>query len=396
MYRQIEEQELATRWGKAKEAMAQSGVEAMIISDNTSLCYLAGRIFGGVAYISLAEENPLFFVRRPVGLQGDNVAYIRKVEQIPSLLAERGYSQPKNIALEGDTYTYNDYMRTAKIFGLAPQNILPTATQIIRRARSRKTPYEIEQARYSGVMHSKLYDLIPSIFRVGMRDIDLAAELEYHARKLGSLGNMRIFGSTMEPLAGSILVGENADTPSPFDFALGGAGLDGSLPVGCNGTKIEGNMAIMVDQGGTFSRYMTDMTRVYSIGQLPDIAYRAHQLSIEIHEMLISRARVGVPTADIYNESIEMVNRASLSEYFMGYTQQVGFVGHGVGLEVNEGPVMAPRSREIFEEGNVIALEPKFVIPGVGAVGIENTYVITDSGIEKLTLHEEAIVALDA
>lgn len=155
-------------------------------------------------------------------------------------------------------------------------------------------------------------------------------------------------------------------------------------------------MAIMVDQGGTFSRYMTDMTRVYSIGQLPDIAYRAHQLSIEIHEMLISRARVGVPTADIYNESIEMVNRASLSEYFMGYTQQVGFVGHGVGLEVNEGPVMAPRSREIFEEGNVIALEPKFVIPGVGAVGIENTYVITDSGIEKLTLHEEAIVALDA
>ncbi len=394
MYTKTEEQELRLRWGKAKEIMDMVGVEAMIISDNTSLCYLAGRIFGGVAYVAV-DADPIFFVRRPVGLSGDNVAYIRKVEQIPEILAERGYSQPKNLALEGDTATYNDYTRIAKIFNLEPQNILPTATQIIRKARSRKTPFEIEQVRYSGVMHSKLYDLIPSVFRVGMKDIELAAELEYHARKLGSLGNMRIFGSTMEPLAGSLLVGDNADTPSPYDFALGGEGLDGSLPVGCNGTVIEGNMAIMVDQGGTFTRYMTDMTRVYSVGKLPDIAYRAHQLSIDMHEMLMQRAKVGVATAEIYNEALDMAQKASLSEFFMGHSQQAGFVGHGVGLEVNEMPVLAPRSREVFEQGNIIALEPKFVIPNVGAVGIENTYVITDSGIEKLTLHEEAIMALD-
>ncbi len=394
MYTKIEEQELRLRWGKAKDIMAQCGVEAMIISDNTSLCYLAGRIFGGVTYIAI-DSDPIFFVRRPSGLRGDNVEYIRKVEQVPEILAKRGYVQPKMIALEGDTATHNDYMRIAKIFNLAPQNILPSATQIIRKARGRKTDFEIEQVRYSGVMHSKLYDLIPSIFRVGMKDIELAAELEYHARKLGSLGNMRIFGSTMEPLAGSILVGDNADTPSPYDFALGGEGLDGSLPVGCNGSVIEGDMAIMVDQGGTFSRYMTDMTRVYSIGKLPEIAYRAHQLSIDMHEMLLSRARVGVATAEIYNEALEMAQKASLTEYFMGHSQQAGFVGHGVGLEVNEVPVLAPRSREFFEQGNIIALEPKFVIPGVGAVGIENTYVITDSGIEKLTLHEESIIKLD-
>lgn len=394
MYTKIEEQELRLRWDKARKIMTQAGAESMIISDNTSLCYLAGRIFSGVVYIA-ADADPIFFVRRPVGLSGDNVAYIRKVEQIPEILAQRGYLQPKNIALEGDTATYNDYSRLAKIFKLEPQNILPTATQIIRKARSRKTAFEIEQVRYSGVMHSKLYDLIPSIFRVGMRDIELSAELEYHARKLGSLGNMRIFGSTMEPLAGSILVGDNADTPSPYDFALGGEGLDGSLPVGCNGTIIEGNMAIMVDQGGTFSRYMTDMTRVYSVGKLPEIAHRAHQLSIDMHEMLIRRAKVGVATAEIYNEALDMAQKASLAEYFMGHSQQAGFVGHGVGLEVNEMPVLAPRSREIFEQGNIIALEPKFVIPNVGAVGIENTYVITDSGIEKLTLHEESIIKLD-
>ncbi len=394
MFTTTTEQELRLRWDKAKEVMTQQGVEAMIISDNTSLCYLAGRIFGGVVYIALGED-PIFFVRRPVGLSGPQVAYIRKVEQIADVLVERGCRKPQNVALEGDTATYNEYLRMAKIFNLAPENIYSSATQIIRRARSRKTQYEIEQVRYSATMHSKLYELIPSIFRVGMKDVELAAELEYHARCMGSLGNMRIFGSTMEPLAGSILVGDNADTPSPYDFALGGEGLDGSLPVGCNGTVIEGDMAIMVDQGGTFSRYLTDMTRVYSVGKLPKIALCAHQLSIDIHDMLMSRAKVGISTAEIYNESIEMVQRASLSKYFMGHKQQAGFVGHGVGLEVNEMPVIAPRSRELFEEGNVIALEPKFVIPGVGAVGVENTYVINQNGVEKLTLHPEPIVALD-
>ncbi|MFI3277451.1 MAG: Xaa-Pro peptidase family protein [Rikenellaceae bacterium] len=394
MFSKSEELELSFRWDRAKKIMEHNGVEAMLISDNTSICYLSGHIFAGVVYISLGED-PIFFIRRPVGLEDKRVAYIRKVEQIPDILNDRGYSQPNNIALEGDTATYNDYMRIQKIFKLSPQNILSSATSIIRQTRSCKTPFEIEQIRRSGVKHSQLYDMIPSIFKLGMKDIDLAAELEYHARRLGSLGNMRIFGNTMEPIAGSILVGDNADSPSPYDFALGGAGLDGSLPVGCNGTPIVGDMTIMVDQGGTFSRYMTDMTRVYSVGKIPDVAYQAHQLSIEMHQMLMDSAKPGIATADIYNKTLEMAQEASLSEFFMGHTQQAGFVGHGVGLEVNEMPVIAPRSRDMLEVGNVIALEPKFVIPGVGAVGIENTYAITEHGIEKLTLHAENIIALD-
>ncbi len=177
MFTKAEELELSLRWAKAREQMSRSGVEAMIISDNTSLCYLSGRIYAGVAYLSLCED-PIFFVRRPVGLSGERVAYIRKVEQIPQILADRGSSLPSNIALEGDALTYNDYGRIAKIFNLSPQNILPTASQIIRRARSRKTPFEIEQVRYSGRMHAQLYDMIPLIFRVGMSDIELTSELE--------------------------------------------------------------------------------------------------------------------------------------------------------------------------------------------------------------------------
>ena len=78
----------------------------------------------------------------------------------------------------------------------------------------------------------------------------------------------------------------------------------------------------------------------------------------------------------------------------MGHRQQAGFVGHGIGIEINEMPVLAPRSKEILAEGMVFALEPKFVIPGVGAVGIENSFAVTAGGLEKLTPMDEGIVPL--
>ena len=89
-----------------------------------------------------------------------------------------------------------------------------------------------------------------------------------------------------------------------------------------------------------------------------------------------------------------MANHAGLSDYFMGHRQKAGFIGHGVGIEINEAPVLAPRSRDILAEGMVFALEPKFVIPGTGALGIENTYVVTADGVEKLTIFEEELISL--
>lgn len=384
--------ELSLRWQRVQKIMEESGVEALIVSDNTSLCYLAGQIFAGAIYITLGRD-PLFFVRRPVGLEGDDVVYIRKVEQIPALLAERGYPVPRRVALEGDVLSFNEYDRLSKIFG---EGTVATseATSILRRARSVKTEMEIEAIRASGVKHAELYKMVPSLFVRGMSDQDLAIELEYQARRLGSLGSMRIFGRTMEVFVGSILCGDNATAPSPYDFALGGAGVDGSLPVGYNGTVIEDGMCVMVDQGGNFGRYMTDMTRVFSVGDIAPLAQRAHDTALEMQRRMMEMVKIGSATADVYNMCLDLAREESLAEYFMGYSQQAGFVGHGIGLEVNEVPVLAPRSREIFEERTTFAFEPKFTLPNIGAVGVENTFVVRESGVEKLTLCEEAIIPI--
>ena len=382
--------ELKLRWDKIQQNMSDVHADGLLICDNVNLYYVSGRIFRGYCYIPVKGE-PIFFVRRPLGLNGTQVVYIRKPEEIGEYLQKNGIAFPDKLLLESDSISYSDYKRYETIF--TPKEVL-NGTALLRRCRSIKTPYEIDLIRRSGELHAKAYETIPSLYRKGMTDGDFSIELEHECRKLGSLGIFRIFGQSMEIFMGSVLAGDNADTPSPYDFAMGGAGLDVSLPVGCNGTVLTEGMSLMVDMGGNFTGYMTDMTRTYAIGSVQELALKAHETSIAIHQAIAAKARPGVAAKDLYELAAEMANHAGLSDYFMGHRQKAGFIGHGVGIEINEAPVLAPRSRDILAEGMVFALEPKFVIPGTGALGIENTYVVTADGVEKLTIFEEELISL--
>lgn len=382
--------ELKLRWNKIQQNMSDVHADGLLICDNVNLYYVSGRIFRGYCYIPVKRE-PIFFVRRPLGLNGTQVVYIRKPEEIGEYLQKNGIAFPDKLLLESDSISYSDYKRYETIF--IPKEVL-NGTALLRRCRSIKTPYEIDLIRRSGELHAKAYETIPSLYRKGMTDVEFSIELEHECRKLGSLGIFRIFGQSMEIFMGSVLAGDNADTPSPYDFAMGGAGLDVSLPVGCNGTVLTEGMSLMVDMGGNFTGYMTDMTRTYAIGSVQELALKAHETSIAIHQAIVAKSRPGVAAKDLYELAAEMANHAGLSDYFMGHRQKAGFIGHGVGIEINEAPVLAPRSRDILAEGMVFALEPKFVIPGTGALGIENTYVVTADGVEKLTIFEEELISL--
>lgn len=382
--------ELKLRWNKIQQNMSDVHADGLLICDNVNLYYVSGRIFRGYCYIPVKGE-PIFFVRRPLGLNGTQVVYIRKPEEIGEYLQKNGIAFPDKLLLESDSISYSDYKRYETIF--TPKEVL-NGTALLRRCRSIKTPYEIDLIRRSGELHAKAYETIPSLYRKGMTDLEFSIELEHECRKLGSLGIFRIFGQSMEIFMGSVLAGDNADTPSPYDFAMGGAGLDVSLPVGCNGTVLTEGMSLMVDMGGNFTGYMTDMTRTYAIGSVQELALKAHETSIAIHQAIAAKSRPGVAAKDLYELAAEMANDARLSDYFMGHRQKAGFIGHGVGIEINEAPVLAPRSRDILAEGMVFALEPKFVIPGTGALGIENTYAVTADGVEKLTVCKEELISL--
>ena len=383
-------EEASLRIDRLHKAMAGAGIDGLLVADNADIFYLTGRVYAGFAYIP-AGMAPLWFVRRPVELEGDGVVYIRKPEDMASHIVAAGLAMPRRLGLELDILSFNQAERLRSVF---PGAECVDTTPMMRAMRAVKTDFEVEQMRLSGLKHEQVYRKIPKLYRVGMTDVELQVEIERISRLEGCLGVFRISGQSMEIYMGNVLAGRNADVPAPYDFAMGGRGLDPSIPGGAAGEEIKEHNAVMVDLNGNFTGYMTDMTRVFAVGSLPQEAVDAHQCSIDICRAFEREARPGVEARTLYEMCADMARERGLERYFMGHRQHAGFVGHGVGIEVNEWPVIAPRSRQILERNNTIALEPKFVIPEVGAVGSENTYVIEDTGARSLTNAPQEIVQL--
>ena len=383
--------ELKLRRDKIRALMAQQGIDAALITCNVNLIYTYGRVVSGYLYLPLNAPARLF-IKRPNDIEGEHIHPIRKPEQITGLLKECGLPLPVKLMLEGDELPFTEYNRLAACF--PETEVVSCGTALIRQARSIKTPIEIEMFRRSGIAHAKAYEQIPSVYQPGMTDRQLSVEIERLMRLEGCLGIFRVFGQSMEIFMGSLLAGDNAAVPSPYDFALGGKGLDPSLPGGVSGTLLQAGQCFMVEMGGNFYGYMGDMSRVFSIGKLPEQAYAAHQTCLETQEEIVAMAKPGTVCEDMYNKAIEIVTKAGFADYFMGVDQKAKFIGHGIGLEINEMPVLAPRMKQELEPGMVFALEPKIVLPGIGPVGIENSWAVTTDGLEKLTLCKEEIIEL--
>lgn len=380
--------ELKLRRSKLCEKMKEQNIDACLVSAKINLYYLTGKIYDGYFYITQGGEARLF-VKRMMDLQNEKVFAIRKPEQIMELILQDGLELPKRIMIEDDYLSAGEWLRLCKVFPDAEP-----VSSIVRQVRTVKTDYEVNQLTESATKHSILYSKIKEIYKPNMTDLELSAEIEKQARLLGHLGIFRIFGSSMEIFMGSILAGDNSQNLSPYDFALGGAGMHPSIPIGLNGTRLQNGMTVMVDMSGNFTGYITDMTRIFSIGEIPQKAYDLHKINIEILNELSHLGREGVSCGELYEKAISMVENYGVWEYYMGNVQQTKFVGHGVGLEINEGPVLSKGNKMLLQKGMTIAIEPKFVLPGTGAIGNENTYLVCENGLKTLTIFDENIVNL--
>lgn len=383
-------EEFERRLVRVRLRMQENGLDALLISSTVNIFYLTGGICRGYFYIP-ADGSPLLFMIPPAELSGDRVVKIRKPEQMPPLLAERGYDAPKRIGLEFDDLYYSEVERLLKLF---PDSKAGNASRAMREARMIKTDFEIGKMREDGRRQCAVYSRISGVYRPDMTDLEFQTEIERLLRREGCLGYLRAAGSRMELNMGSVLSGPNADEPSPYDFSMGGAGADPSLPVGASGMIMKPGMAVMVDMNGGFNGYQTDMTRCWIIEKTSDKAEHAHECSRAILRDLEQFARPGVEIGELYRRAEAIAAEWKLSDYFMGHRHKVAFIGHGVGIELNEGPVVMERNRNPLEENMTIALEPKFVLPGTGALGCENTYRVTADGLENLTPLKETLEIL--
>lgn len=383
-------QERRARVKKLQKSITTMQGDACIITSAVNQYWLCGFIFDGYMLL-YPEGEALLFVRRPAGIADERVREIRKPELIPGELRSANLPLPGRLMLEADHLSYSSASRLQAAMEM-PELI--NISGELRRLRSVKSEYELNQIRESAKLHQQVYEQIPSLYRKGMTDLELQIEIERMMRLHGSLGIFRSFGENMDIFMGSMLAGDNAEAASPFDYALGGGGISPLLPLGANGTRLMPGMTLMVDMAGNYRPWMDDMSRTFAIEEVSNIALEAHRLSIHIIRAIEKSSKAGTPCADLYLLAEKMVEEKGLQPYFMGTRQQAKFIGHGVGLEINEPPVLTPRSGETLEVGMAIAVEPKFVLPGIGAVGIENSYIVHENGLEKISHCEEEMIML--
>lgn len=263
-----------------------------------------------------------------------------------------------------------------------------------RDLRSVKSGWEQERLRESGKSLAGVFSQIPSFLRQGMTELELASEMEARLRKTGNGGvvRMRSFGQDILGLAVS---GPGAAEPGCFDGPVTGSGLSPAAPYGSSSFAIGPGVPIMLDYACIFDGYFVDMTRMFVFGGLDPELHRAFNTALDILAWIVVRLRPGIVCEDLYLGALEMAGKAGLDAYFMGFPgEQAKFVGHGVGLELDELPVLARGCKDPLHEGQVLAVEPKFVFPGRGVVGIENTYLVTPGGGEKLTVLPDDIIVL--
>lgn len=378
--------DLPVRWEKVQKLLQKTGADGMLVASRIGILYLSGRVYRGYLYLP-AIGAPLYFVQRPIGLQGEHVYAVRKPEQIPDLLTAEKLV-PNKVLLEADDLTHGEWLRLSALF---PNAQIENGSSLLRIARSVKTPYECKLLKLTGSRHVSVIDQFAMAYEPGMTDQQWLGGMYKLLLDAGCLGVIRTSGITMEGFVGSVLVGPNGGGKSPFDYALGGAGLSPSLPVGQSGVKMERGMSALVDIPANFFGYISDCTRNYSVGKLPQRALDAHKVALEIEQTIMEMGKPGVSCEALYQKSLEIAEKRGFADCYMGAEQKARFVGHGVGLVMNEWPVLGARSKHVLEENQFIAVEPKLVIDGVGPVGNEDTFVVTKKGMVSITENDSAI-----
>lgn len=261
------------------------------------------------------------------------------------------------------------------------ENILPL-DNIIQNQRSVKTKYELSKIRESGHKHAILFnDIIPGILKEGMSEVDLAMGCFDEMMKLGHHGVTRFSMFQQYELIGQVAFGAHSLYPTSFNGPGGSRGISNAVPVlGDPKRKLKKGDLIFADVGFGIDGYHTDKTQVYMYkDKVPADIASIHRKCMDIQDAAAKMLIPGNIPSDIYKTILNGLDQ-EFKENFMGFGESVPFLGHGVGLYINDMPVIANKFDDALEKNMVIALEPKKGIEDFGMVGVEETFIVTEDG----------------
>ncbi len=388
--------EIANRIVALQALLEKNGIDAAVIRQNADLYYYTGTVQDSHLIVP-ASGNPVLLVRRSLQ-RAEAESPVRPIYQMRSLGELReatfeacGTSEPKTIGFELDVLPVNSFfIYDEKIF--PRQQIVDVSTQI-RQLRMIKSPWETGVMRYAADISRKVSESVPLFLKPGISELELCAELEAVARKAGSSEMIRLRAFNLEMVFGHILSGPNAAVPAYADAPTGGPGLSPAFGQGSGTRKIAAGEIVSVDTMVIWNGYANDQTRNFCIGRPPERLAKAYEFVQSVHARFRQLARPGKPVGKLYETVCQWAEEEGWGPWFMGHADpKITFVGHGIGIEVDEFPFIAEGQKLPLQEGMVFAFEPKVIIPDEGIAGLENTYLVTKGGIESLNTATEELV----
>lgn len=383
--------ELQNRIARIQEKMVARQIDGTIIIQRADLFYFSGT--GQNAHLLIPSSGvPVLLVKKNF----DRAVKESRLSQIEVLSSMKAlpdkirsiFGQPKKIGMELDVIPANLFISYRKML---PEIEIIDISRLIREVRMIKSAFERENLKRTAQMNDQMFGKVSDYLKIGISEVEFAGHLEAFYRRRGHQGAIRMRGFNQELFYGHLMSGINLAMPSFFDGPTGGSGVNPSYPQGAGYKIIAENEPVMVDYVGVLNGYIIDQARIFVFNSLSDKLVHAYETALKIKNFVIGSAKSGVICSELYDHANDIAKDNGFEDYFMGYGEKIKFVGHGVGLELDEFPVIAKGFDMPLEKGMVFALEPKFVFPDEGAVGIEDTFYVTDTGLEPLTTYPDAI-----
>jgi len=390
-------QEIEGRIMRFQKLLSEAQVDAAIVIQNADLFYFSGTVQRGYLIVPasgepvLAATGPIERIRHESPLK--NIHPISGMAELVSLAAQTlGELKGLTLGVEEDVIPVSLYKRLKSSFS---ESRLKDISGLIRTLRMIKSPYEISLIKDSAQIFSQVMDQLPEILKPGITEVALETELIRIGRRWSHFGPLRVRAFNQEVYYGHVISGPRAAEPSYLMSPTGGLGSCPAFGQGSSFYPIEPHTPIIIDLCFGIQGYLSDQTRTASIGHLPPRLEKGYEALLEIKAKIVEMLRPGTISSTIYEKALELAKESRLSQNFMGYgVTKANFVGHGIGLEIDEWPVIGKGFSTPLAPGMVIALEPKLTFPGVGVIGLEDNYLITEDSPEKLNPLGDKIIVV--
>ena len=374
--------EINNRIKRIQEKLRNNGPEGLLIIQRADLFYFSGTAQNGILYIP-AEGEPLLFIKKylPRARKESSIkkiVEIRSPKELPGLIRDLYGRLPESMGLEFDVLPVNDFNFYKTVF---ESQDLVDGSGLILATRMIKSPWEIEQMEKTAEISAKTFEYMKTAIRPGLTEIEFAGIAETFARRLGHGSYLNVRNYQARAYYWHILSGKNGGIVGFLDAPASGAGTSAAFPSGAGNKPLAVDEPITIDIGTVLNGYHLDETRMFAIGHMSEKAMKACRASIEIHDEVLLHARPGVTVSELFDLSVSKARALGYGDQYLGPEDyRVSFIGHGIGIELVEHPIIAKGRDYILEPGMTFSLEPKMVFENEFSAGIETVFLVTETG----------------